>query len=156
TLFNQALWLLDSVYQVENDLFVEKMLWGTSGDRKKAAEAISRLKLRWDEQKQDYTFADGAIPRIDHPGLYRRNIWEPDISGLNLTLTIERISRKAIKANVSWTDGEQELQNQPAVIYLYNASDRSLPVAQFKIEYHKNSSSSMFNRIKYEEGQTLI
>jgi hypothetical protein len=125
-------------------------------DKEKAAEAISRLKLRWDGKKQDYTFADGTTPRIDRPGPYRRNIWEPDILDLNLTLTIERINRKAIEVSVIWTRGEQELQNQPAVIRIYNASDRSLPVAQFKIEYHKNGSSYTHTTIKYEEGQTLI
>jgi len=155
-LFNQALWLLDSVYEVEDASFGDKMFGATIGDREKAVAAVSRLKLRWDVKKQDYTFADGMFPRIDRPGPYRRNIWEPAIPGLNLTLTIERISRKGIEVSVSWTSGEQELQNGPTVIRIYNASDRSLPVAQFKVEYHKNSSSYTGARIKYEEGQTLI
>jgi hypothetical protein len=71
-------------------------------------------------------------------------------------MTIERINRKAIEVSVFWTRGEQELRNQPALIRLYNASDRSLPIAQFKIEYHKNGSSYTGALIKYEEGQTLI
>src|SRR4029079_14446035 len=97
-LLKQALWLLDSVYEVEeveSARFNDKMFGATSGDREKVAAAISRLKLRWDLKKQDYTFADGTTPRIDRPGPYRRNIWQPDIPELNLTLTIERISRKA-------------------------------------------------------------
>jgi hypothetical protein len=48
------------------------------------------------------------------------------------------------------------LQNQPAVIRIYNASDRSLPVAQFKVEYRKNGSSYTVATIKYDEGQTLV
>jgi len=155
-LFNQALWLLDSVYEVEDASFGDKMFRATIGDREKAAEAISRIKLRWDVTKQDYTFADGTTPRIDRPGPYRQNIWQPDIPELNLTLSIERMNKKAIEVNVFWTRGEQELQNQPAVIRIYNASDRSLPVAQFKVEYHKNGSSYTCAKIKYEEGQTLI
>ena len=155
-LFNQALWLLDSVYDVEDDSFGDKMFSATIGDREKAAEAISRLKLRWDVKKQDYTFADGTSPRIYRPGPYRRNIWKPDIPDLNLTLTIERINRKAVEVSVIWKQGEQELRNQPAVIRIYNASDRGLPVTQFKIEYHKNGSSYTHTTIKYEEGQRLI
>jgi hypothetical protein len=59
-LFNQALWLLDSVYiveEVEGARFSDKMFGATIGDREKAAETISRLKLSWDAMKQDYTFA---------------------------------------------------------------------------------------------------
>jgi hypothetical protein len=96
-LFNQALRLLDSVYEVEDATFGDKMFSATVGDREKAAEAISRLKLRWDGKKQDYTFANGTTPRIDRPGPYLRNIWKPDVPELNLTLTIERINRKAIE-----------------------------------------------------------
>jgi hypothetical protein len=155
-LFNQALWLLDSVYEVEDSPFGDKLYRATIGDREKAVEAISRLKLRWDEKKQDYTFADGTTPRIDRPGPYRRNIWKPDIPELNLTMTIERINRKAIKVSVFWTEGEQELRNQPRVIRIYNASDRSLPLAQFQLEYLKNGSTYTGATIKYEEGQVLV
>ena len=93
---------------------------------------------------------------IDRPGPYRRNIWKPEIPELNLTLTIERINRKAVEVSVFWTRGEQELRNQPGVIRIYNASDRSLPVAQFELEYLENGSTSTGATIKYEEGQTLI
>jgi hypothetical protein len=155
-LFNQALWLLDSVYEVEDTTFGNKMYGATIGDREKAVEAISRLKLRWDGKKQDYTFADGTLPRIDRPGPYRRNIWEPDIPRLNLTLTIERINRKAIEVRVIWTEGEQELRNKPGVIRIYNASDRSLPIAQIELEYLENGSTSTGATIEYEEGQMLV
>lgn len=155
-LFNQALWLLDSVYEVEDAPFGIKMYRAAMGDREKAVEAISRLKLRWGGKKQDYTFADGTTLRIDRHGPYRRNIWEPDIPKLNLTLTIERINRKAIEVSVFWTGGEQELRNQPGVIRIYNASDRSLPIAQFKVEYLKNGSTSTGATIKYEESQVLV
>jgi hypothetical protein len=66
-LFNQALWLLDSVYEVEDATLWDKMFSATVGDREKAAEAISRLKLRWDGKKQDYTFANGTTPRMTAP-----------------------------------------------------------------------------------------
>lgn len=158
-LFNQALWLLDSVYEVEeveNARFNDKMFGATSGDREKVAAAISRLKLRWDLKKQDYTFADGTTPRIDRPGPYRRNIWQPDIPELNLTLTIERISRKAIQVSVRWTGGKQEWRNRPGVIRIYNTSDQSLPIAQFKLEYLENGSRWTGAKIKYGEGQVLI
>jgi hypothetical protein len=107
--------LLDSVYEVEeveNARFNDKMFGATSGEREKTAAAISRLKLRWDVKKQDYTFADGTTPRIDRPGPYRRNIWKPEIPELNLTLTIERISRKAVEVGVRWTGGKQELRDR--------------------------------------------
>jgi len=178
-LFNQILWLLDSVYEVEGDSFRDKMFWATSSDREKAVAAVSRLKLRWDVKKQDYTFADGTTPRIDRPGPYRRNIWQPDIPEFNLTLTIERISRKAIQVNVRWTGGKRELRNRPGIINIYNGSERSLPIAQFKLEYLKNiwtatgatiiceecasqssaswpgGSASASATIMYEEGQVL-
>src|SRR5262249_1112856 len=140
-LFNQALWLLDSVYEVEDETFGDKMFWATTGDREKVAAAVSRLKLRWDVNKQDYTFADGTTPRIDRPGPYRRDIWKPDIPELDLTLTIERISRKAIEVSVRWTRGEQELRNRPGVISIYKSSDRNLPIAQFKLEYLEEGST---------------
>lgn len=158
-LFNQALWLLDSVYEVEeikNVRFSDKMFGATSSEREKAAAAISRLKLRWDLEKQDYTFADGTIPRIDRPGPYRRNIWEPDIPELKLALTIKRVSRKAVEVVVSWSEGEQELRDRPGVISIYNASDRSLPIAQFELEYLENGSRSTGVAIKCEEGWVLI
>src|SRR5262245_17971125 len=155
-LFNQMLWLLDSVYEVEGDSFRDKMFWATSSDREKAVAAVSRLKLRWDVKKQDYTFADGTTPRIDRPGPYRRNIWQPDIPELNLTLTIERISRKAIQVNVRWTGGKQELRNRPGAILIYNAPGQSLPIAQFKLEYLENGSTSTGATIKCEEGRMLV
>jgi hypothetical protein len=102
-------------------------------------------------KKQDYTIADGTTPRIDRPGPYRRNIWRPDIPELNLTLTIERISRKAIQVSVRWTGGKRELRNQPGVISIYNMSERSLPIAQFKLEYLKNSSTATGATIICEE-----
>jgi hypothetical protein len=158
-LFNQTLWLLDSVYEVEeieNVRFSDKMFGATSSEREKAAAAISRLKLRWDVKKQDYTFADGTIPRIDRPGPYRRNIWQPDIPELNLTLTIERISRKAIQVSVRWTGGKQELRNRPGAILIYNTPGQSLPIAQFKLEYLENGSTSTGATIKCEEGRMLV
>jgi len=156
---NQALWLLDSVYkveEVEGARFSDKMFGATIGDREKAAAAISRLKLRWDVKKQDYTFADGTLPRIDRPGPYRRNIWKPDLLELDLTLTIERINRKAVEVNVRWTGGKQELRNQAAAIRIYNASDRSLPIAQFKLKYLENGSTFTGATIKFEESHMLI
>ena len=102
-LVNQAFWLLDSVYKAPDTPLGNKMYRVPIGDREKAIEAISRLKLRWDGKKQDYTFADGTTPRIDRPGPYRRNFWEPDIPKLNLTLTIERKNRKSIEVSVFWT-----------------------------------------------------
>ena len=54
-LINQALWLLDSVYEVGDSPFGDKLYTAPIGDREKAVEAISRLKLRWDEKKQDYS-----------------------------------------------------------------------------------------------------
>jgi hypothetical protein len=158
-LFNQALWLLDSVYkveEVEGARFSDKMFGATIDDREKAAAAISSLKLRWDVKKQDYTFADGTAPRIDRPGPYPRIIWKPDIPELDLTLTIERISRKAVEVNIRWTGGKQELRNRPAAIRIYNASDRSLPLTQLEVEYLKNGSTFTGATIKFEEGQTLI
>src|SRR5262249_50842191 len=158
-LFNQILWLLDSVYEVEeveNARYSDKMFGATSSEREKAAAAISRLKLRWDVKKQDYTFADGTILRIDRPGPYRRNIWKPDIPGLKLVLTIEHISRKAVGIVVSWSEGEQELRIRPGVISIYKASDRSLPIAQFKLEYLENGSRSTGATIKCEEGRVLV
>src|SRR5215475_5522733 len=95
--------------------------------------------------------ADGTIPRIDRPGPYRRNIWRPDIPEFNLTLTIERISRKAIQVNVRWTGGKQELRNRPGIISIYNGSERSLPIAQFKLEYLKNISTATGATIICEE-----
>src|SRR6266545_2845597 len=150
-LFNQILWLLDSVYEVEGDSFRDKMFLAASSDREKAVAAVSKLKLRWDVKKQDYTFADGTTPRIDRPGPYRRNIWQPGIPELDLALTIERISRKAIQVSVRWTGGKRELRNRPGVISIYNASERSLPIAQFKLEYLKNSSTSTGATIICEE-----
>jgi hypothetical protein len=120
------------------------------------AAAISRLKLRWDVKKQDYTFAAGTTPRIDRPGPYRRNIWKPDIPELDLTMTIERISRKSIEVSVRWTGGKQELRDRPGEISVYNASDRSLPIAQFKLEYLENGSTWTGAKIKYGEKQVLI
>jgi hypothetical protein len=107
-------------------------------------------------RSQDYTFADETTPRIDRPGPYRRNIWKLDIPKLKLTLTIERINRKAVEARVSWSEGEQELRNRPGVISIYNASDRSLSIAQIKLEYLKNGSTSTGATIKFEEGQVLV
>ena len=43
--------------EVENVRFSDKMFGATSSEREKAAAAISRLKLRWDVKKQDYTGA---------------------------------------------------------------------------------------------------
>jgi hypothetical protein len=154
-LFNQTLWLLDSIYEVkevEGAQFKDKMFGATTSDREKASEAISKLKLRWDVKKQDYTFADGTIPRIDRPSSYRRNIWKPDIPELKLTLIIERINRKAVEARVSWSEGEQELR----VINIYNASDRSLPLAQIKLEYLENGSRSTGATIMCDEGRMLV
>src|SRR5262245_41796291 len=116
-----------------------------------AGAAVSRLELRWDVEKQDYTFADGTTPRIDRPGSYRRNIWQPDIPEFDLTLTIERISRKAIQVIVRWTGGKQELHNRPGIISIYNGSERTLPIAQFKLEHLKNSSTSTGATIICEE-----
>jgi hypothetical protein len=158
-LFNQALWLLDSVYEVEeieNVRFIDKMFGATTSERDKAAAAISRLKLGWDVKKQDYTFADGTVPRIDRPGSYRRNIWKPDIPELNLTMIIERINRKVVEARVSWSEGEQELRNHSGVISIHNASNLSLPVAQIKLEYLESGSTSTGATIKFEEGQILV
>jgi hypothetical protein len=158
-LFNQALWLLDSVYkveEVEDVRFIDKMFGATISDREKATEDISRLKLRWDVKKQDYTFVEGTTPQFDRPGPYRRNIWKPDLPELNLTMTIERISRKAVELSVRWTGGEQELSDRPGVISIYNASDRSLPVTQIKLEYLENGSTSTGATIMCEEGQMLF
>jgi hypothetical protein len=77
-LFNQALWLLDSVYEVEeveNSRFIDKMFGATTSDREKAAAAISKLKLRWDVKKQDYIFADGTAPHLRERRLNLMRAW---------------------------------------------------------------------------------
>jgi len=82
-------------------------------------------------------------------------IWRYGTNG-HLTLTIERISRKAVEVIGRWTGGEQELSDRSGVISIYNASDRSLPLAQFKLKYLENGSTSTGATIKYEEGRMLV
>jgi hypothetical protein len=155
-LFNQALWLLDSVYEVEeveDARFNDKMFGATDGEREKAAAAVSRLKFRWDVKKQDYTFAEGTVPRIDRPGPYRRNIWKPDIPELNLTMIIERINRKVVEARVSWSEGEPELRNRPGVISIYNASDRSLPIVNSSLSTIRTARHTLARRLSMKKAR---
>lgn len=110
---NQILNMLDSVYRLEPDAHGFR-LWVTDDvdDRWKSIEAeVAKLDIRWNAEKQRYTFKDGTYLPEPVLKLYRRHIWK--LEGLNgeAELILERSDEKHVSLALQWS-GKTD-QNMP-------------------------------------------
>ena len=94
----QLLRLLDTVYRVEAGRGGSLLPFGKQGAERRAKliQGASSLQVQWDTKRHKYTFADGtSLPEPDKKQ-YRREIWRPNVDGLDLEVILERDARRRV------------------------------------------------------------
>jgi hypothetical protein len=127
---NQLLNLIDSVYRRDKDEFGSR--FNPDGDinaQWKVMHAeVAALNIRWDGDKNLYTFKDGShLPAVVQK-LYRRNIWKIDGLAGEGSVVVERVSPKAVWVTFEWS-GKKADQPGGAAVELFSVKDKTRPLA---------------------------
>jgi hypothetical protein len=129
----QALRLLDTVYHAEPDEDGDLLPWGarSAARRKAIVGEASEPKIRWHTDAQRFTFLDGTSlpePEVKH---YRREIWRPMVTGLDVELIMERKGPRSVSVWV--VENYDTTKPSPVAVFTVlnvNAQDGTL--AEFK------------------------
>ena len=164
-LANQLLWVTRTVYRVETNSWGMKFDVYRNPDERMGwlAEAFSKLKIRWDARKNIYTFADGKYIVEEATPIYRREIWEPKLKGLEASLYMERKNKHTVA--ISLDCGVQDRRVLPATVHVYAKNDLAKPIATFSVVYDLDLpeefadmgfSSNQGEHVELGEGQEIM
>jgi hypothetical protein len=126
---------------------------------RKSTAVLSGKSIRWDKNKDLYTFADGtALPPIPKK-LYRREIWRLDTGAGEARLIAERVNRKHISVTL---ERHARLGDELAHVgfEVFLDGDPTRPVATVSTSDvsgsdDKAQSSSHSITVKVQEGQKI-
>jgi hypothetical protein len=102
-LSNQAMRLLETVYQVEPDSSQMLIGFGSEDRNKQILLQASKLAIRWDAKESKYMFLDGTSLQPPDPYRYSVHFWTPKIAGLKIEFTMKRKSRKYVDLGLAET-----------------------------------------------------
>jgi hypothetical protein len=124
-LANQILNMIDSVYRRDSD-------WpkgDVDGQWKSVEATVAKLDIRWNRDKNRYTFKDGSQLPERMQKLYRRQIWK--LEGLNgeADLIFERMNEKRIRVSLEWS-GKKDQKMPPFDLTLMAVKDRGKALAK--------------------------
>jgi hypothetical protein len=130
---NQLLNMLDSIYRSDTDSDGYKFWPEGDVDKEwKSVEAkVGKLDIRWNPEKQRYTFKDGSHLPGTIQKLYRRHIWKLD--GLNgeAKLIVERLNKKYISVSLQWS-GKKGQKMPPFTLSVFAVSNKAKALAELK------------------------
>lgn len=86
----QVLSLMGTVYRREPGVFGEMLPFGDKKEEERIVREASELKVCWDMEAQKYTLLDGTSLPGPEPKHYRRELWRPELPGLDVELILER------------------------------------------------------------------
>jgi hypothetical protein len=125
----QLLNMVDSVYRPDkapdnprlNAIENEEEQW------KAAVAKVAKLDIRWNAEKNRYTFKDGShLPDPVHK-LYRRQIWEPEVSIGKVELILERRDEKRVWVTLEWS-GKKGEEAPRLDLSLFAVKDKASPL----------------------------
>jgi hypothetical protein len=152
---NQILAMLDSVYRREADDGYRFWPKGDVDGHWKAIETeFAKLDIRWNTEKQRYTFKDGSHLPDPVPTFYRRHIWK--LEGVNgaATLTFERVDKKRVQVLLSCS-GEDGNPTRQFNVKVFAVKDKSNPLVELKQDPMGTGSSYQRGGMKLAEGEEI-
>ena len=154
-LVSQVAWLLDSVYHVEEDKYGNTRHGLYGAQVKQVEDALSQLSVQWDQPTQRYTLLDGTVlPPRTRP-YYRRELWKPQIPGITLEITVERITKEAVSIEFSWQRRKLSTAESEAILRTYSPQSSKQTLDQKRLEYNEGTSATGMT-VLLEVGQELI
>jgi len=133
-IMGQLLRLIESVYPVEepkSPLAPELAEEEVSRRWEQIVEEVSRLDIRWDEEKNLYTFRDGThLPErpVKH---YRREIWEPEVPRVDLMAAFGRVSEEDVQVDFYYPESGL---GGPVVWRVYSMKDRNKVLLEAQVK----------------------
>jgi hypothetical protein len=103
--------------------------WNQKTNWKEEAADVSKLRLRWDARKQQYSFQDGSI--LPPAPRYEPVTWKVKGFDLDLTLRIERQDDDMVNIGLVEGDLTGPATDLPSFA-VYKVKNKDKPIAEFK------------------------
>jgi hypothetical protein len=130
---NQLLNMVDSVYRRDTDAYGYR-IWATHDldGRWKSIEAeVAKLNIRWNADKNCFTFKDGSHLAEPIRILYRRQIWK--VEGLNgeAAVVLERTNKHHVGVSLEWS-GKKDQEMPPFVLKVFAVKNKANTLAELR------------------------
>ena len=134
-LANQLLALVDSVYWVPE--YNGARISGEHFDRQnweRITKMFAQLHVKWDADRNIYTFSDGTtLPEFKKP-VYRRQIWDLPGLGVDARLIIERIDPKYVRMDLVHPESRGH-RVEETTVRIYPPWNQKHTLAHFNIPF---------------------
>jgi hypothetical protein len=152
---NQLLRLVDSVYHRDGDRNDIKAS-GKDGQWKPIVGHVAKLDIRWDAEKNRYTFKDGSHLPDPITKLYSRHSWKLPGLMVEATLTFERKDARFVNVSLAWS-GKIDADSPPAVVNVFAAKNKAKALVKLGpiVSLGANGSSSQATTIELAEGEEI-
>jgi len=131
---NQLLNLLGTVYHKVPDKYGQKFsclfLAGVDSNWSAIAGEISKLKIKWNVDKNCYTFEDGSQLPAPSRKLYRRHIWKMEGHDGKSELILERKDKENVECSFRWSGGQLQ-KRQGFLLEVLAVQGKANPLAKF-------------------------
>ncbi|MCH8047448.1 MAG: hypothetical protein IID44_27455 [Planctomycetes bacterium] len=121
----QSLRLVNSAFRVKAGLDDARLPWKKPKQRRRILDDFSKLSLRWDPTRNNYTLADGTFLPAPAPRHYRNIFWK--IPGYESELIIRRLDPQNVSVALYETAGGVK-----AKLLVVN-TETMIRVAKFKV-----------------------
>ncbi|MFO1020205.1 MAG: hypothetical protein U0903_05855 [Planctomycetales bacterium] len=154
SLAEQILALMTTVYQVERDREGDLPYFDDLKKQEVRLAEASKLQIRWDSSRNQFTFLDGKSLPIPDPDRYQRLLWKSMVSVVRAELTFERESRHYLSLRL-----REEFPVATATGRIFNVKSKEKSLYEFKTETPSDLKEGGVRisgaSIRFDEGEEL-
>jgi len=152
---NQVMRLLNTVHRVDNNDG-----WGSLApfeqvdERRRRVAELSRLAIRWDSARGEYTFLDGTTLPPEKRNIHVKHLWKQSLQDVRVELAVERLDHKSVAIGL-WEEWKTTHTRTSAVVKVFDPRAKEKVFCEFRLEWSPGTIHAGVNEIGRSSGEVV-